>query len=105
MSTTWVASQVDVALNTPTATGAGDVRSVDAIGFMHKNTSTPGSGMNHEVYFDDFTATGAFTLLCRGGPILGDLNQDCYVNFADLAIMAAHWLECSETRDTTCDQY
>jgi len=28
---------------------------------------------------------------------IGDLNQDCIVNFFDLAIFASHWLEC--TRD------
>jgi hypothetical protein len=28
---------------------------------------------------------------------IGDLNQDCIVNFFDLAIFAQHWLEC--TRD------
>ncbi len=28
---------------------------------------------------------------------VGDLNQDCIVNFFDLAIFASHWLEC--TRD------
>jgi len=30
------------------------------------------------------------------GPIpIGDLNQDCTVNFFDFAIFASHWLECT----------
>lgn len=26
---------------------------------------------------------------------VGDLNEDCRVDFADLAVMAAHWMECT----------
>ena len=30
------------------------------------------------------------------GPIpIGDLNEDCIVNFFDFAIFASHWLECT----------
>ncbi len=28
-------------------------------------------------------------------PLLGDLNEDCEVNFIDFALMAANWLECN----------
>ena len=27
---------------------------------------------------------------------VGDLNEDCYVNFADFAEMASHWLDCTD---------
>lgn len=34
-----------------------------------------------------------------------DLNQDCYVSLADLAIMAAQWLHCSDPQDPSCTNY
>ncbi len=33
-----------------------------------------------------------------------DLNQDCYVDTLDFAIMAAHWLDCTEPTDSNCVQ-
>ncbi|MBN1845389.1 MAG: DNRLRE domain-containing protein [Sedimentisphaerales bacterium] len=34
----------------------------------------------------------------------GDLNRDCVVNLADLAILARHWLTCSRPGDPDCDR-
>jgi hypothetical protein len=30
--------------------------------------------------------------LCTDNPLPGDMNKDCYVNFSDLSVFAAHWL-------------
>ncbi|OHB57812.1 MAG: hypothetical protein A2Y12_17295 [Planctomycetes bacterium GWF2_42_9] len=35
----------------------------------------------------------------------GDLNSDCYVDFADVAEMAFEWLTCTDPANTRCDQY
>jgi hypothetical protein len=34
--------------------------------------------------------------------MLGDINEDCYVNFADFAEMAENWLECNDESDPQC---
>jgi len=37
--------------------------------------------------------------------IFGDVNGDCKVDFADLTVMAAHWIECDLDPKETCWQY
>jgi hypothetical protein len=32
----------------------------------------------------------------------GDINEDCYVNFADFAEMAANWLKCNDVSNPQC---
>jgi len=32
----------------------------------------------------------------------GDINEDCYVNFADFAEMAANWLKCNDESNSNC---
>ena len=56
-ATSWEETNINAATYTPTTIGTGSITSVDAIGFMHKNTLGPGSGLNHQVYFDDFRAS------------------------------------------------
>ena len=38
-----------------------------------------------------------------GFGVAGDVNGDCYVNLADLAIMASEWLYCMAPDDAACD--
>ena len=33
-----------------------------------------------------------------------DLNHDCYVNLADLAMFASNWLRCNDPADTNCEE-
>ncbi|MBI9019077.1 MAG: LamG domain-containing protein [Phycisphaerae bacterium] len=33
----------------------------------------------------------------------GDINEDCYVNLEDFALMAADWLRCNNPQDSTCE--
>lgn len=48
------------------------------------------------------TSNNLFTMFICQGPIEGDLNEDCYVNFRDFAIFATHWLECGNRFDPAC---
>ena len=40
------------------------------------------------------TSYSVFTIFQCQGPIVGDLNEDCHVDFLDFAMIAAHWLKC-----------
>ena len=46
---------------------------------------------------DDF-----FTIFTCQVSLPGDINRDCYVNMADLIIMAANWLRCANPYDPAC---
>jgi len=35
----------------------------------------------------------------------GDLDKDCYVNWADFSIFAGAWLNCTDPAEPNCDQY
>jgi len=37
--------------------------------------------------------------------LTADKNLDCYVNLADFALFASHWLWCTDPADSNCDQY
>jgi len=39
---------------------------------------------------------------CGLSYMLGDINEDCYVNFADVEEMAANWLECNDVSNPQC---
>ena len=49
------------------------------------------------------TSDEPFTIFQCNKQLIGDLNNDCYVNFIDLAIMAGNWLECGNPFDASCD--
>ncbi|MHB9070964.1 MAG: hypothetical protein ACYC54_11435 [Sedimentisphaerales bacterium] len=38
----------------------------------------------------------------NGAGLAGDLNGDCYVNFADLAVFAQDWTRCVDTQSVNC---
>ena len=42
--------------------------------------------------------------LDMGYHLPGDLNNDCYVNLADLALLASNWLRCMEPGNLDCEQ-
>ena len=52
---------------------------------------------NHYDKSDD-----VFTIFQCSNPITGDLNDDCYVNFLDFAVIADHWLNCGNPFDPSC---
>jgi len=52
----------------------------------------------------DAALLGNFDSASLSLPLLGDLNEDCYVNFEDFAIMALYWLECTEPTNPNCAQ-
>ncbi len=61
-----------------------------AIGFGDEdNTTMPGG--SGKVYFDDIRLYLSRCVPARGKPV-GDLNNDCEVGYADLAVVAGDWL-------------
>lgn len=48
------------------------------------------------------TSDAVFTIYQCIGPIAGDLNGDCYVNWKDFASFAATWLDCGNPFDPAC---
>jgi hypothetical protein len=55
-------------------------------------------GYLSEVYYDNITMTGNYVAEC--GDIIhpfpvGDLNEDCKVDFSDFAELAANWMMCT----------
>lgn len=48
------------------------------------------------------TSDGLFTIFICQDPFVGDLNEDCYLDFRDFAIFAGHWLECGNPFDPAC---
>jgi hypothetical protein len=49
------------------------------------------------------TSDGPFTIFQCSKQLTGDLNNDCYVDFVDFAILAGNWLECGNPFDASCD--
>lgn len=65
-----------------------------------RNTSEPHGGGDHLV---GVTATISPAASCAGGIYLkGDLNQDCYVNLEDFALLTRDWLRCNDSFDANC---
>jgi len=53
----------------------------------------------------DDVSDGTFTIFeCLIAPILGDINNDCYVNLIDVALLAQNWLLCGNPFDPLCDE-
>ncbi len=66
-------------------------------------------GKNYLIRIAGFDGqTGQYQLTVNAGictePILSDLDNDCKVNMADLAIMAAQWMTCKNSNPTLCSQ-
>ena len=54
-------------------------------------------------YWDDFEVS---LQGCGGyGYAEGDLNQDCYANMTDFALVAREWLDCSDPNGENCNRY
>lgn len=56
----------------------------------------------HDVTIHD-TSDKAFTIFQCLKQLDSDLNDDCYVDFLDLAILVSDWLECGNPFDPSCD--
>ena len=48
------------------------------------------------------TSDDAFTIYVCQGPVLGDVNNDCYFNIIDFALLSAKWLGCGNPLDPVC---
>jgi len=73
-----------IALNEFVGVDLGDVQSI-AIGFGMPGDTTSAIGT---VYLDDITLHP-----CRPGGLAFDFNDDCVIDYQDMAIMAEGWLE------------
>ena len=49
------------------------------------------------------TSDRPFTIFQCKKQLVGDLNNDCYVDFIDFAILAGNWLECANPLDASCN--
>ncbi|MDI6449081.1 PQQ-dependent sugar dehydrogenase [Anaerobaca lacustris] len=58
------------------------------VGFL----SSFGEGPDGELYLLDLVGGALFRMVSAAEPIPGDLNNDCRVDLADLAILAGNWL-------------
>lgn len=71
----------------------GDAATGDSIARLHIY-----AGYASEVYYDDITMTGDYVAQCGDviHPIpVGDLDNNCKVNFSDFVELAANWMTCT----------
>ena len=55
-----------------------------------------------DMVLDLFVAEGGSNS-CGVTYLVGDINGDCYVDFADFAEIAANWLECNDIAGQGCN--
>jgi hypothetical protein len=81
----------------------GDETSVDLVVFT---TYRYNSTYSVHVDFDDFLFTADYRVCSDPTHPKkdADVNQDCYVNLLDFAIIGTGWLECTDPTDETCIQ-
>ena len=58
-------------------------------------------GLPADMVVDLFRADGGKNSCSEN--LAGDINGDCYVNFADFAEMALNWLKCNDVGNSQCD--
>lgn len=61
------------------------------------------NGEYNELQVTLFTPTTCEAVVNSGFGFTSDLNEDCYVNIEDFAIMATEWLTCNDPTDPTCE--
>ncbi|MCE5340570.1 MAG: hypothetical protein LLF92_05515 [Planctomycetaceae bacterium] len=59
-------------------------------------------GANPEIKSEGQTWTFNTADNCYLSYMLGDINKDCYVNFADFAEMGENWLKCNDVSNSNC---
>ena len=77
----------------------GDVEAVDG-------TITVWIGNGQTTFYDGLTyepLNPCEIVSLEGHAIKADLNRDCYVNLADIAILGGVWLECIDPDNVDCD--
>jgi hypothetical protein len=70
------------------------------------NSGYIGDKFYTDLYKDDndpilFAIPAPATIICSG-PLVGDMDGDCRVNFVDLAKMAENWLKCNLQPQSSC---
>jgi len=59
-------------------------------------------GLTAAQVLEQFIADGGHDS-CGLNYLPGDLNEDCYVNFADFAVIAENWLKCNDVTKSNCE--
>ena len=82
------------------------INDVDIIAYGGDGTvSDPNMGTGDDAGWTILTAIpNPETCVGQGVYYPGDINQDCYVNLDDLAILAQNWLLCNDPEDLECIQ-
>ena len=65
------------------------------------NVCVTGNSYGIETYYDYATIKYQQHDYCIS-PVVGDLNNDCKVDFEDFAILVSHWLECNYALEEDC---
>jgi hypothetical protein len=81
--------------------GANDQMSNREWGGLIDEVKIYNRGLSAAVILDDFIADGGSNS-CNGVYDPADINQDCYVTLADLALWAGAYLDCSDVTDPAC---
>lgn len=61
------------------------------------------NGEYQELQVEFFTPDDCEQVISTGFGIYGDINEDCYVDIADFAIIASKWLTCNDPTNPDCD--
>jgi dienelactone hydrolase len=69
----------------------------DKSGNIYVTGQSMGVGTNFDYATIKYIQRGYCT-----SPIAGDLNNDCKVDFKDIAILASHWVDCNYALDEQC---
>lgn len=63
------------------------------------------NGEYKELQVTFFTPDTCEEVVEGGFSLLADMNNDCYVNIEDIAIVATQWLVCNNPQDSNCDVF
>jgi hypothetical protein len=59
-------------------------------------------GLTADMVLDQYIADGG-PVSCGRNYLPGDLNEDCYIDFADFAEFANGWLDCTDVTNSRCE--
>ncbi|MCE5340981.1 MAG: hypothetical protein LLF92_07625 [Planctomycetaceae bacterium] len=91
---------VTVNLNLQTIKASGqNYQNVGLIGFTAKNTYY--DSPTGDIYFDNVILSNSENTVCFG-TIVGDINDDCVVDFEDVWLFSQKWLECRLMEQSQC---
>ena len=78
---------------------------IDQVDFLQFFTTSDGFAGRGGFYIDDVRVHGTPQQCGDPGTVyfLSDINHDCYINFADFAMLAEQWLDRNDPNNSYCD--